>query len=166
MQRAAEQVFSHRHPARAEVSARRKELLRERRRLRAQLAQADEDELETVRLELTVVALRTTRIRKQEAADRRARILDDIRDAWRHRRFHLMYKHLGKLAGNRRPPRWRVYAVPLAADPDLEVWDDYLKLRGFEHGLAAVRTEPGVLAQGHYEKVQNEGDEAFRWAQA
>lgn len=126
VQRVAEQVFSYQHPERKELSARRNDLVVARRRLRMGLTEVDDDDIETTRLELTLVARRTIRIRRQEAADRRARILDDIRVAWRRRRFHLMYKHTAKLAGNRRAPRPRVYAVPPAADPDLEVWDEYL----------------------------------------
>lgn len=166
VQRAAQQAFSQKHPERMQLSERRKELLSERRRLRMRLSEVDEDEMETVRLELTLVARRTTRIRKRGAAERRALVLDDIRDAWRRRRFHLMYKHLAKLAGNRRAPRRRVYAAPPATEPDLEVWDDFLQLRGFEGGLAAARTGPAELAQAHFERVSNEGDEAFPWLQA
>lgn len=163
VQSAAEEVFSYKHPERKELSEKRKELLLHRRRLRLRIGEVDEDELETVRLELTLVARRTTRLRKREMAKRRALILDDIRDAWRRRRLHSMYRHTAKLAGNRRAPRQRVHAAQPAAEPGLDVWEDFLHMRGWDFGLAAIRTQPFDMEEEHYRKIRDDADEPCPW---
>ena len=125
-----------------DLNKRRVELLTQRARARMNIGRLEqkedpESELDTIKLELSMVANRLSRLRRARKAAQTKKYEAELDEAWKQRNFHALHRD------RRRGPKKRVYWAPQQQIAYESEWTELLSQPGPAGGNATFWTQQG-----------------------
>ena len=135
----------------------RMDILHRRRAHRAEMVDPNSDEqCQQLHQELHEMSKECKKARATIETHRKQRIMDELWDAWKARRFAECHRLLRRLAGSKYGNAKRNFATLQSAKPTAAAWIDAWSKPGAEGGMLATRVSWEAILAENKEQVQRQ----------